>query len=116
CVSFSCLVCRRPPRSTLFPYRRSSDLRDEVEGVEQDGVGAVLPGRLEREPDAAVVMEREALLGERRPGEVAAEPLEARAIAAVERDLRMHVDPTDLGPRLARGGPAADGLSERGRP
>jgi hypothetical protein len=56
---------------------------DEVEGVEQDGVGAVLPGRLEREPDAAVVVEREALLGERRPGEVAAQALEARAVTAV---------------------------------
>lgn len=37
---------------------------DEVERVEQDGVGAVLPRRLEAEADAAIGVDREVLLGE----------------------------------------------------
>ncbi len=65
-------------------------------------MGAVLPRRLEGELDGAVGVEREALLSERGPREVAAQALEACAVAAVEGDLRMHVDPTHLGQRLAR--------------
>lgn len=70
--------------------------RDEVERVEQDGVSAVLPGRLEAEAYAAIRVEREALLGERRSREVAAKSFEALAIATVERDLRVHIDPAHL--------------------
>src|SRR5690606_32351309 len=48
-------------------WNEGSEPRDEVQGVEQDGVSAVLPRGLEAEAYAAVGVEREALLGERRP-------------------------------------------------
>jgi hypothetical protein len=83
-------------------------------GVEQDGVSAVLPRCLEAKAYAAVGVEREALLGERRPREVAAEPREARAVTAVERNLRVHIDPEGLGQRLARRGHDAHRLNELG--
>jgi hypothetical protein len=50
------------------PWRRDegAEPREEVEGVEQDGVGAVFPRSLEGEADAAVAVKLEALLVERR--------------------------------------------------
>ena len=56
-----------------------TEATDEVEGVEQHGVGAVFPRALETYPYSAVGMLFEALKGERRTRDVAAQALEAQA-------------------------------------
>jgi hypothetical protein len=88
--------------------------REEVEGLEQDGAGAVFPRGLEGEADAPVGVELEALLVERRSGDVAAEPLEAFAVAAVHRDLGVDIHPTHLGKGFGRRGDDAHGVDELG--
>jgi hypothetical protein len=85
---------------------------EEVERVEQDGVGAVLPRGLEREAHAAVGLEREALLGQRRAQQVAARALASRMVARVDGDLRMDVDSAHLGERLVGRGHDTDGTHE----
>ena len=96
------------------PRRRDegAEPRDEVEGVEQDGVGAVFPRGLEGEADAPVAVKLEAVLVERRTGDVAAEPLEALAVAAVDDDLGVDIDPAHLGEGFAGRGDEAHGADE----
>lgn len=53
----------------------------QLQGLEDEVTGAVGPGRFEREQDATVVGEAEAVLGHRRAQQVAAELLRS-AIAA----------------------------------
>ena len=98
------------------PWRRDegAEPRDEVEGVEQDGVGAVFPRGLEGEADAAVAVKLEAVLVERRSRDVAAEPLEALSVAAVHHDLGVDVDPADLIECFAGRGDDAHGVYELG--
>ncbi len=98
------------------PRRRDegAEPRDEVEGVEQDGVGAVFPRGLEGEADAPIGVELEALLVERGSGDVAAEPLEALSVAAVDDDLGVDIYPTHLGERFAGRGDEAHGVDELG--
>src|SRR3712207_8883399 len=47
-VIFFFLMIRRPPRSTLFPYRRSSDLRDRLAGVQAGRAAGRRRGDLEQ--------------------------------------------------------------------
>jgi len=98
------------------PRRRheGAEPRDEVERVEQDGVGAVIPRGLEAEADAAIGVELEALLVERRPRDVAAGPLEALAVAAVRHDLGVDIHPADLGKGFAGRRDEAHGVDELG--
>jgi hypothetical protein len=60
------------------------EARDEVERIEQDGVGAVLPRGLESVANLPVAVHLEAFLRERRPSDVAAQALEALSVAAVD--------------------------------
>ncbi|MFO0686749.1 MAG: hypothetical protein U0234_32100 [Sandaracinus sp.] len=81
------------------PPRRWHDrgqARDEVERLEHDGVGAVLPRLLERVAHAPAVVLFEALGRERRARDVADEALEARSVTTVEGDLGVHVDAVDV--------------------
>jgi hypothetical protein len=95
-------------------WDEGSEPGDEIERLEQDGVSAVFPWSLEAEAYAAVGMEREALPSERRPSEVAAQPFEALAVAAVDDDLRVYVDSTDFGQQLIGRRHEAHGLNELG--
>ena len=91
----------------MLPRRR--DGRDEpseqVFGLEQKRLGAVAPGALEGELHAAVGAERDALLRQGRAQEIAAQPLDARAVVALHTLAGVDVDPARHGHRLAaRGG------------
>ncbi len=55
---------------------QGGELLEELQGLEEQVAGAVGPGGLQRQPDAAVAGEPESVLGHRGPEEVAAELLE----------------------------------------
>jgi hypothetical protein len=65
-------------------------------------VDAVFPGGFEAQAHAAVAVQVEAVLAERRSRDVAAEAFEASAVAAIDHDLGVDIDPADLGERSAR--------------
>ena len=87
------------------PARRWHDraqAREQVERVEQDGVGAVLPGRFEAVEDApSIWVTLEALLCERRARDVADEALEAHGWPGNVRELDHTLERAVL---MAQGG------------
>ena len=70
---------------------------DEVERLEKDGVGTVLPRSLEAEPQATIEVRLQSVQRERRPCDVPAEPLQAFSVATVDHDLGVDVYPSHLG-------------------
>jgi hypothetical protein len=62
---------------------------------------AILPDFLEHELEPAVAATLEPVLRKGRTGDVAAQPLELPAIAAVDRLSSVEIDPADLGDRIA---------------
>jgi len=80
---------------------QGGELFQELHGLEEQVAGAVGPGGLEGEPDAAVAGEPEAVLGHRGPEEVAAELFEPGPVRGRY---------PDAGPGApAQGDPAQDG-------
>lgn len=63
----------REPSRTGSGVSGGLDRGEWRDRVEQEGTGAVFPRCLEAEAYATVMVEREALLGERRPRDVAAQ-------------------------------------------
>jgi hypothetical protein len=76
------------------PWRRyqGGELLEEFEGLEDDVGGAVAPGVAELVEDAAVGEQGEAFGGDGRSGDVAAEQLEAAAVASGDGDAGMDAD------------------------
>ena len=62
------------------PRSQGGELFEKFQGLEEEVAGAIVPGALELQPDAAVPGEPKAILGDRRPKQVAAELLEPRTI------------------------------------
>ena len=58
--------------------------------------GAVRPGRLEREQNAAVAQELKPVLADGRTQEIAAQLLEPRVIPGGHRDIRVEVEAVEL--------------------
>ena len=75
---------------------------DEVERLEKDGVGTVLPRSLEADPQTAIGVRLQSVDRQGRPGDVPAEPLQASSVATVDHDLGVDVDPSYLGERAGR--------------
>ena len=77
----------------MKPRRRDerAQARDEVLGREHHGVRPVAPRPLEAINDLPVVTKREAVERQRRPRHVPQYVLESLSVAAVDRDLRVHV-------------------------
>jgi hypothetical protein len=87
---------------------QGNEPRDQIEWVEQDGVGPVAPGTLEAVAKPAITVLFESLLRERRPGDVAIQPLEPLAIATVDRRAGVDVDACDVGLASRWGGAARE--------
>jgi hypothetical protein len=66
---------------------------DEVQLIEEQGVGAVSPGGLELHPDASVRSLREPVVGDGGPGHVADEALSPHSVVRLDGDARMEVEP-----------------------
>jgi hypothetical protein len=80
------------------------ELLQEFDGLEEELRGAIAPDRLERDEDAPVGPELEAVLGERGAEEVAAELLEAGAIVRGDPDVGVEIEAIELGLTWAAGG------------
>ncbi|MBI2892542.1 MAG: hypothetical protein HYY06_03255 [Deltaproteobacteria bacterium] len=72
----------------------------EILGLKDESAGAISPDAFERELEAAIGTELEALLSDGRPGDVLAEPLDLSSVAAVDDLLRVHVDASHFGDGL----------------
>jgi len=77
-----------------------SDAAEQIVGLEQDRDGAVAPGLLQAVAELAARELLQAFLRDRRPAEVAAEPLEPGAVARADGDGGMDVEPRYLAHRL----------------
>jgi len=81
-----------------------ADAGQQIEGLELDGGGAVLPGALEAVADAAVVEVLEAFLGDGGTGQIAAEALDLGVVGAVEGAGGVDVEALDDGDGLVGAG------------
>ena len=86
-----------------------AEAREKIQRVENDRARAVFPGSFEAITNPAVLSKVEAVLGERRPCDVAAEALESLSVPTVDRDLGVDVDAADFGDRALPGGTAHEG-------
>jgi len=77
-----------------------ADARDQVERLEQQRDGAVLPRLLQRVAKLAAPVFLEAILRDRRPTHIPAQPLEPSAIARRDGHLGVDVEAHDFGERL----------------
>jgi hypothetical protein len=71
--------------------------------------GAIAPDRLERDEDASIGPEVDAVLGKRGAEEGAAELLEAGTIVRGDPDVGVEIDAVELGLARAAGGDVAEG-------
>ena len=91
--------------------RDGRELLQQLHGVEQQVGGAVPPGGLELEEDAAVGAQAQPVLGQRRAQQIAAQVFEAGAIVRGNPDIGVEIEAIELGlARPARGGVAHSGL------
>jgi len=65
------------------------ELLEQLQGFEDDVGGAVAPAMLQPVEEAAIVEPRQPLRGDGRPRHVAAQALEAAAVASRDRDVRV---------------------------
>ena len=87
------------------PGDDSGKLLQQLDRVEEQMRGAVAPDRFECDEDAAIRTELDAVLGERRAEEIAAELFEAGAIIRRDPDVGVEIEAVELGlPRTARSG------------
>jgi hypothetical protein len=86
----------------------------QVVGLEQDGDGAVAPGLLEGVAELAARVELQAVEGDGRAAEVAAEALEAHAVPGVDGDGGVDVEAGDLADELVRAGEERVDEAEQG--
>jgi len=87
------------------------DSGHQLEVVHHEVGGAVAPGGLQAKLEQAVVAPGEAVVGERWPGDVAAQPLEASAVVGTDANGGVEIEPVGAGtqtrqPELAVAGPA----------
>ena len=80
------------------------ELFQELDGLEEELRGAIAPDRLERDEDASVGPELDAVLGDRGAEEVAAELLEAGTIVGGDPDVGVEIEAIELGLTWAAGG------------
>jgi len=84
-----------------------AELFEEFQGFEEEVAGAIVPGALELQQDAAVPGEPEAILGDRRAQEVAAELLEPCPIFGWDGEVRVEIEALQMGlTGTGRGHPA----------
>jgi hypothetical protein len=79
-------------------WNHRADARDEVEGLPDDGVGAVLSGPFHGVLDGGVVSQGVSVLRDRRPRQVPAHSLHARLVARVEGYAWHLIGLTQIGP------------------
>ena len=104
-----------PERVNARRRYESTEACEKIEGIENDRACPVFPGSFEAVANAPVLANVEAVLGERRPCDVAAEALESLSVPTVDRDLGVDVDAADFGDRALRGGTAHEGRSDEFR-
>jgi hypothetical protein len=81
------------------------ELLHELDRLEEQMRGAIVPHRLELDQDAPVAAEADAVLSERGTEEIAAELFEAGAIVGGDPDVGVEIEAIELGlARSARGG------------
>jgi hypothetical protein len=80
------------------------ELLHELDRLEEQLRSAIAPDRLEIDEDAAVGAQADAVLGERRAEEIAAELFEAGAIVGGDPDVGVEVEALELGLARAAGG------------
>jgi hypothetical protein len=78
---------------------KGSELFEEIEGLEEEVTCAVGPLPLQFQQDASVAGELEAILGDGRPQQVAAELFESRALCRRHAQVRVEIDAFEV--RLA---------------
>jgi len=85
------------------------ELLQELDRLEEQMRGAIAPERLQRDEDATVGPEVEAVLGERGAEEVAAELLETGTIGGGDPDVGVEIEAVELGLARAAGGDVTQG-------
>jgi hypothetical protein len=85
------------------------ELVQELDRLEAQLRGAIAPDGLQRDEDAAVGPELDAVLGERGAEEVAAERLEAGTIVRGDPDAGVEIEAIELGLTRAAGGDVTEG-------
>jgi hypothetical protein len=73
------------------------ELLQELDRLEEQMRGAIAPERLQRDEDASVDPELDAVLGERGAEEVAAELLETGTIGGGDPDVGVEIEAVELG-------------------
>jgi hypothetical protein len=81
-------------------WSQGGELFEELQGLEEKMAGAIGPLALELQPDAAVPGEPKAVLSDRRPEQVAAELLQARAVFCRHGHDSSLIDRTLLEPAI----------------
>ncbi|HLB48349.1 MAG TPA: group II intron maturase-specific domain-containing protein [Anaerolineales bacterium] len=85
------------------------ELVQELDRLEEQMRGAIAPDGLQRDEDASVGPELDAVLGERGAEEVAAERLEAGTIGGGDPDVGVEIEAIELGLTRAAGGDVTEG-------
>ena len=102
-------------------WHEGGEAGDKVDGVEYDMSGPVTEGVLESVQDLPAVIDREAFIGERWAGDVAAQAFEGVALmgsaarAGMEGESRELSDAGVVGERVGRDGAQGQGLAPWGR-
>ncbi len=79
------------------PRDEGGELFDELEGLEEDGAGAVFEWSPEDVLDAAVFRLEEPVLGDGAAGHISADPFKASAIPGRDADICVEGEASDLG-------------------
>ncbi len=98
------------------PRSQGGEPFEEFQGLKEEVAGAIVPGALELQQDAAVAREPEAILGDRRSQEVAAELLEPRTIFCWDEQVRVEIEALKMGlTGPGRGHPGGIGVASEAK-
>ena len=98
------------------PRGQGGELFEEFPGLEEQVAGAIVPDALQLQQDAAVAGEPEAVLGDRRPEQVAAELLEPAAVVGRHEQVGVEIEALEVGlARTGRRNPGGVGVAPEGR-
>jgi hypothetical protein len=95
------------------PWGERGQLLEQLQGLEDEMPSAVGPGRFEGEEHAVIAQEPEAVLGDGRAQQIAAELLQARAVSSGDSDIGVQVETLEM--RMPRDG-AGYGVSRPALP
>ena len=76
---------------------QGGELFEEFQGLEEQVAGAIVPGALELQPNAAVAGEPKAILRDRGSKQVAAELLEPRTVFCRDAQVRVEIEALKMG-------------------